>query len=171
MRENNEIKKILEGAISSFTKGEYSKSICDLSKTLKLDPKHERAYLTRGVAYMNTDRANLALDDFDKAIETKPEYERAYHLRGIAHTAIGDLEKALRDFDKAIELNPEYGAAYLSRANVHAEMGHNEEAGEDMEMVARLTEKNVEIFAEENNVWRSRHLRLEAEGILGEIER
>lgn len=41
----------------------------------------------------------------------------------------------------------------------------------EMEMVARLTEKNIETFANENNVWRSRHLRLEAEGILGEIER
>jgi Tfp pilus assembly protein PilF len=120
---------------------------------------------------MKTERVNLALDDFEKAIELNPTYRRVYHLRGIAYHMKGEREKALRDFDKAIELDPEYGAAYLSRANVHSEMGHSDEADEDMDMVARLTEKNTETFANENNVSRSRHLRLEAEGILGEIER
>ena len=81
------------------------------------------------------------------------------------------LQEADGDMDKAIELNPEYGAAFLSRANLRSDMGYVEEAAEDMEMAARLTEKNIQTFADENNVWRSRHLRLESEGILGEIDR
>jgi Tfp pilus assembly protein PilF len=152
MKENKDIKEMLGQALSSFTKGEYSESICNLSKILLLDPKHQLAYLTRGVAYTKTDRVNLAIQDFDRAIETNPEYDRAYHLRGVAYASLGEHEKAVQDFDKAIALNPEYGAAYLSRANVHAEMGHDEEAQEDMEMVKRLTAKNVQGFAEQNNV-------------------
>jgi len=165
------ITETFDEGLLAFREGEFSKSICDLSKAIRLDPEKAVAYLTRGVAYMKTDRVNLALDDFEKAIELNPTYRRAYHLRGIAYHMKGAREKALRDFDKAIELDPEYGAAYLSRANVHSEMGHTDEADDDMEIVARLTEKNIETFANENNVWRSRHLRLEAEGILGEIER
>lgn len=120
---------------------------------------------------INTDRAELAIDDFTRAIETNPAYGRAYHLRGIAYATLGDLERAERDFDKAIELRPEYGAAYLSRANLLSEMGQDEKAKDDMEMVSRLTEKNVQLFADTNNVWKSTHLRLEAEAITAEIER
>ena len=112
-----------------------------------------------------------AIADFDKGAELNSENARVYHLRGIAYAKLGEYEKGLRDFDKAIELSPEYGAAFLSRANVHSELGHKEEADEDMETVAFLEEKNLQTYADENNVWRSRHLRLEAEGILAEIDR
>lgn len=171
MAEENKIKDAFYEGLAAFRKGNYGESICDLSGALLLDPGHELARLTRGVAYMNTDRVKLAIDDFSKAIETNPVYGRAYHLRGMAYATLGDLERAERDFDKAIELKPEYGAAYLSRANLLSQMGQEERAKEDMKMVTRLTEKNVQTFADTNNVWRSRHLRLEAEEIVGEIER
>jgi Tfp pilus assembly protein PilF len=141
----------LQGMLS-FSKGDYDKSIDDLSRALESDPDYILAYLTRGVAYMKTDRAGLAIGDFDKAIETDPEYARAHHLRGVAHAELGQHGKSLRDFDKAIELNPEYGAAYLSRANIHQKMGHDEQAREDMETVRRLQEINVQTFAEDQNV-------------------
>ncbi len=35
-------------------------------------------------------------------------------------------------------------------------------ASEDIQMVTRLSEVNIESFANENNVWRSQHLRLES---------
>jgi tetratricopeptide (TPR) repeat protein len=112
-----------------------------------------------------------AVADLDRAAELHPENARVYHLRGIAYTKLGEREKGLRDLDKAISLNPEYGAAFLSRANVHSELGHTEESDEDMEMAVLLEEKNLQTFADENNIWRSRHLRLEAEGIVAEIDR
>jgi len=160
-----------EESMNAFRRGEFSETIGGLSEAIRLEPNKEVAYLTRGVAYMKTDKAHLAIDDFDKAIELNPEHRRAYHLRGHAHYVIGDRKKALQDFDKAIELDPEYGAAYMSRANLHTELGHGEKAEEDMEMVVLLTEKNMGTFANENNILRSKHLRLEAEGIVGEIDR
>jgi Tfp pilus assembly protein PilF len=141
----------LQGMLS-FSQGEYNESIDHLSEALASDPDYILAHVTRGVAYLKTDRASLAIGDFDKAIETDPHYARAYHLRGIAHSELGQNDKSLIDFDKAIELNPEYGAAYLSRANIHQEMGHDEQAHEDMEMVKRLQEMKVQTFAEDQNV-------------------
>ena len=55
--------------------------------------------------------------------------------------------------------------------DVHSELGRIEESDEDMEMAVLLQEKNLQTFADENNVWRSRHLRLEAEGFVSEIDR
>jgi tetratricopeptide (TPR) repeat protein len=160
-----------EEGLSAFKEGKFSKSIHDLSKVIRLDPKKEIAYLTRGVAYIQTDKLDLALSDFEKAIELNPVNRRAFHLRGIDYLMKGENDKALRDFDRAIDLDSRYGAAYLSRARVLNEMGYTGEADDDMDMVVRLTKENMEIFSSENNIWSSNHLRLEAEGIIGEIER
>ncbi|MDY6950227.1 MAG: tetratricopeptide repeat protein [Thermodesulfobacteriota bacterium] len=170
-RETTTASKKFEDGLSAFTKGEFGESISGLSAAIGRNPDKEIYYLTRGVAYMKTEKSNLAIDDFDKAIELNPTNRRAYHLRGHAFYVTGDSEKALHDFDKAIELDPEYGAAYLSRANLHTEMGNGEKAEQDMETVILLKEKSLGTFANEHNILRSRHLRMEAEGVLGEIDR
>jgi Tfp pilus assembly protein PilF len=150
--ESLDAKEMFLQGMFSFSQGDFRKSIDDLSRALESDPEYILAHITRGVAYMKTDRTDLAVGDFDKVIEADPEYARAYHLRGVAYSELGEPEKSLQDFDKAIELNPEYGAAYLSRANIHEEMGHDQEAQEDMEMVRRLQEMNVQGFAEDQNI-------------------
>jgi hypothetical protein len=49
-------------------------------------------------------------------------------------------------------------------------MGNEDLAVEDIKMVEFLTNKNIETFANENNVWRSQHMRLESLSA-GEMER
>jgi hypothetical protein len=41
-------------------------------------------------------------------------------------------------------------------------MGKEDAATEDIETVTHLTNYNIESFANENNVWRSRHLEVES---------
>jgi hypothetical protein len=41
-------------------------------------------------------------------------------------------------------------------------MGQEDPAAEDMKMVAQLSNLNIESFANENNVWRSRQLQVES---------
>jgi hypothetical protein len=41
-------------------------------------------------------------------------------------------------------------------------MGRTDDAARDMEMVAHLSNRNIEEFANENNVWRSNHLQVES---------
>lgn len=142
--------------------GNFEKSIASLSETLRLEPGHKLALVTRGSAYLKMNNIDKALKDFDRAIVIDPEYSRAYHLRGIAREKSGEDENSLADFSKAIELEPEYGAAYYSRATLLTKMKREDEALEDLEMVQHLTNKNIESFANENNVWRSQQLRLES---------
>ena len=73
----------------------------------------------------------------------------------------GDNDRALKDLDRAIYIDPEYGAAFYSRATLLTKMGQEESALEDMKMVTHLSNLNIENFANENNVWRSRQLQLE----------
>jgi tetratricopeptide (TPR) repeat protein len=145
-----------------FMKNNYGRCIELLSQAIEQDPNHKLAFLSRGSAYMKLGKLDKSVADFDKAIAKNPDYARAYHLRGFVHEKRGSYEYALNDFDKAIELDPEYGAAYYSRATLHTKMGNEDLALEDMEMITHLTNKNIEVFANENNVWRSQQLRVEA---------
>ena len=120
---------------------------------------------------MKMDRAEDAKADFGRVIEIDPEYPRAYHLRGLAHESAGDTSAALNDFNRAIELNPEYGAAYYSRANLHAKLGEEILATEDIKTATTLAEVNIETFANDNNIWRSQHLKLEEMGVADTLDR
>jgi Tfp pilus assembly protein PilF len=83
-------------------------------------------------------------------------------MTGLAREMAGDDDGALKDFDKAIDIDPEYGAAYYSRATLLTKMGREDSAVEDMKMVTHLSNLNIENFANENNVWRSRELQMES---------
>jgi tetratricopeptide (TPR) repeat protein len=116
----------------------------------------------RGAARLKLGQWKEAISDFNKTLEVDPDYARAYHLRGLAWEAEGDDEKALQDFGKAIEKSSDYGAAYYSRATLLAKMGRTDDAESDIQVVTRLTNQNIEAFANENNLWRSQQMRVES---------
>ena len=149
-------------AMTEFAAGNIEKSVDLLTEILNQDSVHKLALISRGSAYLKLNEANNALDDFNRAIDVDPDYVRAHHLRGLAHERQGHDKEALADFDRSIELDPEYGSGYYSRATLHAKLGHEDLASQDIEMVAHLTNRNIEEFANDNNIWRSQHLRLES---------
>ncbi|MGD9235501.1 MAG: tetratricopeptide repeat protein [Desulfobacterales bacterium] len=170
MTTNHEANNNYINGMFSFLKSNYEESIEHLSRAIDIDPKHSLAYMSRGSAYFRSDRLDEAIADFDRAIELEPKLARPYHLRGLAKERQGNDAEAIADFEKAIELDSEYGAAYYSRATLHTKMGNEDLAVEDIKMVEFLTNKNIETFANENNVWRSQHMRLESLSA-GEMER
>ena len=153
---------IYTDAMHEFLNDNLEKSIELLSEAAELDPLRILTFVSRGSAYLKLNRLEEALADFNHAIDMDPNYARAFHLRGLVHEKQGDDSGALEDFTRAIEINPEYGAAFHSRATLHTKMGHEDLALEDIAMVQHLTNKNIETFANENNIWRSQHLRLES---------
>ena len=120
---------------------------------------------------MKMDKNKVAIADFDQAIELDPDHPKPYHLRGLARVEIGDHEGALKDFGNAIDLDPDYGPAYYSRAALQIELGREDLATDDIQMVQVLTEVNTQTFANESNIWRSRHLDLEDMGVANPMER
>lgn len=162
MSDKHIAKEKFEEAMEEFVSHNYGRSIEILSQAIELNPEFSLAYKSRGAAYLRLDKTQEAIADFSAVIEMVSDNARAYHLRGLAYEKSGDNATALDDFDKALELNPEYGAVYYSRANLHNKMGQTELATEDIQMVTHLSELNIESFANDNNVWRSQHLRLES---------
>lgn len=153
-----------------FINQNYEKSIEILSQAAELDSGRKLTFVSRGSAFLRLDRLEEALDDFNRAIELDSKYARAYHLRGLVSERQGDNSSAIEDFSRAIELNPEYGAAYHSRATLHTKMGNEDLAVDDIAMVQHLTNKNIEAYANDNNVWRSQQMRVES-SLETELER
>ncbi len=157
--------------MSAFIKHKYKDSILLFSKAIEQDDHRCSYWISRGAAYLQTDHIEEAIDDFTHAITVRPNHPRAFHMRALAFDRQGNADRALSDLGTALKLNPEYGAAYKSRAMVLNKIGRNEEALQDTEMATRLTELRLGQFAQENNVWHSHHLRLEAEGYASEFHR
>jgi tetratricopeptide (TPR) repeat protein len=149
-------------AMKSLINHDYGKSVELFTDILNAQPENTIALISRGTSYLRMDDTDSAMADFNSVLQLDPGNARAYHMRGLAHEKRGDNQAALSDFNRAVELNPDYGAAYYSRATLHTKLGQTEQATEDIQMVAHLTNRNIEHFANENNVWRSQHLRLES---------
>ena len=162
MSNNNLAREKFEEGMADFVNHNYGRSIDLLSQAIELDPRFTLALKSRGAAYLKLDKVREAIADMNTVIEMAPENARAYHMRGLAYDKSGDFDQALEDFGQALKLNPGYGTAYYSRANLHHKMGHPDLASEDIQMVTHLSEVNIESFANENNVWRTQHLRLES---------
>jgi tetratricopeptide (TPR) repeat protein len=150
--------------------GNFEKSIESLTGVLKLDPSHKLALISRGSAFLKLNNIDEAIRDFNRVLEIDPDYARAYHLRGVARENNQDYENALSDISKAIDLDPEYGAAFYSRATLLTKLKREDEAVDDIQMVQFLTNRNIETFANENNVWRSQQMKLES-ALETELER
>jgi len=148
-------------AMSSLMNNNIGTSLELIDKILASDPTNKLVLLARGSAHLKSGKVENAIGDFSRAIEVDSDYAKAYHLRGLAREAAGEDDDALKDLNKAIDINPEYGAAYFSRATLLTKMGQEDSATEDMKMVTHLTSVNLETFANENNVWHSRHMQME----------
>ena len=155
-------KQKFDAAMADFVGQNYGKSIDLFSEAITFDPAFKLAIKSRGAAYLRLGNIQNAIADFNRVLELDPRNARTFHLRGLAHEKAGDDKQALADLNKAIEINPEYGVAYHSRANLYTKMGDTEQAAEDIQMVMHLSEVNIESFANDNNIWRSRQLQLES---------
>lgn len=161
MNKSDRKNELFANAMSNFMKDKFGISIDLLNEILDADSGDKLALLARGSVYLKMGNTENAIRDFSRTIEIDSNYAKAYHLRGLAREKAGDDDEALEDFNKAIDMDSQYGAAYYSRATLLTKMGQEDLAVADMKTVTQLTNFNIENYANENNIWRSRHLQVE----------
>ncbi len=171
MKHNDSLSNAFESGMDAFVHGDLEESVKGFTKAIEIDSDFALAYVSRGAAFMKMGKIEESIADFDHAIEINPDNPKPYHLRGLARVEAEAYEAALEDFGNAIELDPDYGPAYFSRAMLQMELGREDMATEDLQMVNVLTEMNTQAFANENNIWRSQHLRLEEMGVADPMDR
>jgi tetratricopeptide (TPR) repeat protein len=161
MKNTERKNELFANAISNLMNEKLDVSINFLNELIDSDSNDKLAFLARGSVYLKMSDTENAIDDFNRTLEIDSKHPKAYHLRGLAHEMAGDNDEALLDFNRAIDIDAEYGAAFYSRASLLTKMGQEDSALEDMKMVNHLSNLNIESFANENNVWRSRQLQVE----------
>jgi len=164
MELSNNIQSNFQSGMKAFTNNDYALSEKYFTLVLEAEPDFRLGVESRGAARLRLDKLEEAIADFNRALELSPEHARPYHLRGLVNERRGDLEQALADFNQAIAINPDYAAAYHSRSLVRNRRGETELADDDLRMFKMLTEKRLEEFANEHNVWRSAHMAVEEAG-------
>jgi lipoprotein NlpI len=111
--------------------------------------KHpERAHLVfyfRGLAFLNTNQVDKAIEDFDRAIALDPYFRDAFLNRGTALEKTGKFDKAIENFDKAISLSPSY-EVYFNRGITFEKMGRLDKAIADYNEAIALNSSRYEAY-------------------------
>lgn len=160
-----------DDGVRAYASGELEESLRHFSAAIEAGEVPDRAYVSRGAAYLRLERPQAALADFDQALSISPDQSRTHHLRGLAYAQLQNDDDALADFNRAIALDPEYGTAYYSRSTLQNRRGNEAAAMEDIQTYTHLTEKRLQEFGNENNIWRSQQLHLEAENMADVMRR
>ena len=161
MTNNILLNEAFERGMDAFVNDDFSESVEEFTKAIDIDPDFALTYASRGAALMKMHRIEESIADFDHAIELDAEYPKTYHLRGLARIELEDHEGALED----------YGQAYYSRAALQIKLGREDLATEDLQMINVFIEMNAQSFKNENNIWRSQHMRLEEMGVADPMDR
>jgi len=88
---------------------------------IRFRPDYAKAYVNRGLAYIDMGLHNKAIVDLNKGIALfktkgdKQDLAVALESRGVAYKKIGKFDQPIADYGKAIELNPDYARHYYHR--------------------------------------------------------
>jgi tetratricopeptide (TPR) repeat protein len=98
----------------------------------------ERAYNSRGLAYMALKQYQKAISDFSAAITYDRQNSGYVDNRQGAYFALGDYKKALDDAELAVKIDPSAAFVYRSRGAIFNEIGQYEKAINDFSTAFKL---------------------------------
>jgi len=90
------------------TREENFKEIEQYTQAIKLNPKNERAYYSRAIAYMYIKDYVKAIADFNELIKINSDEKYFYYLRGTAKLYNGDYNSAIADLSIVMRIDPNY---------------------------------------------------------------
>jgi tetratricopeptide (TPR) repeat protein len=72
--------------------------------SIQLNPKYERAYVERALAYERLGNMQQAIEDYSSALLLNPSDAKLYYMRGLAFRHVGMDPEAVADLKKAADL-------------------------------------------------------------------
>ena len=102
--------------------------------------------LSRGVAYAEQEKLDLAINEFTQVIQLDHSNADAYNYRGLVYKSQGKLDLALADYNKAIKINPEYAEAYNNRGLVYKSRGKLDLALADFNRSIEIDAKSTDTY-------------------------
>ncbi len=97
-------------------------------KILEAQPDHFAALHRLGVAELQTQHYQRAVQLLDQAIRLNPDSAAAYSNRGNALKNLGHIPAAIDSYDQALKLKPDFTEVYYNRGNALKELKQFEAA-------------------------------------------
>lgn len=135
-----------------FSAKNYPDAIDAFTNTIKLNPKHAKAYNNRGAAHNNLGHYEQALGDYGKAIALNNKNAKFYHNRGAAHYNLYQFEQAIKDFDKSLALDPEDANVYMDRGVAYDRISQYDMAIANMKRAARLGNQQAKNYLSRHGI-------------------
>ena len=124
----------------------FKRTIKDCTTALRLDPKSQKAFLIRGIAWGYKANQVEKEKDISEAIRLNPQDETAYYHRGLARTQLNNYGGAIQDLDEAIQIDPDFKVAIDLRASVLFQKGDFLEAVHGFSDCIRLDENDAQAY-------------------------
>jgi len=132
-----------------------NRAAADFDQAVKLDPRHARAYLSRGLIHEYKGYCDLAAADYNAAVRHDPKLALAYIHRGGLRWQQGQIEEATSDLkravalcDEALRANPDEPQTYRARALAWRTLEQYDRAVEDYGRMIRLSPGSMEAYVE-----------------------
>ena len=123
---------------------EYDRAIGDFERVFRLWPRWEgnfnvfKAYLNRGIGFIQEGRYYLALPDLSRAIDLNTRFTEPYLNRGIAYYHTRSFEHALSDFNTVLDREPGRADATFHRGLTFYKTREIDAAIEDLQRTIEL---------------------------------
>jgi tetratricopeptide (TPR) repeat protein len=129
---------LLTRSIANHNLGDDSKSVDDLTRLIKLNPKQALAYNNRAWSLAAQKKYDQALADCDQALSLNPRLATAYDTKAVVLGCMRKYEQALKCADQAIALKKDDGAFYHHRSVILTVLGRASEAKIDRAKAAQF---------------------------------
>ena len=124
--------------------GRYDEALSAFNSVIRLDPKNDWAWASRGEIYLLMQRYEDALNDFNQAIKLNPNNSLLVAGRGVTYRAMHRYEDALKDFNHALELNPNSDRPLYNRALVYLALGQKDKGQADLTQAIQIIRQHYE---------------------------
>lgn len=113
-------------------------------RALELEPELAEAHASRGLAYLVSEKFDLAEAEFRRAQELNPGLFEAYYYHGRTRFHQGDMHAAAALFAKAAEVNSDDYQSRLLRVQILRGMGRTEDAVREAREGIAAVERHLE---------------------------
>ena len=131
-------------------RGDAVSSLRATDEALRRNPNIAGAWHNRGLALLNLERDEEALQSFEKALRLDPNLGPAWQTKGVILARAGQVEEAIEPFRRAVALLPGNASALENLARALGETGRCAEA---VEVGRRAIAAGAEEIAAELGGW------------------
>jgi|GEM_PF-2419325 len=143
----------------AFDAGNYDLAIAKYTDVIEKNPKNERAYNDRGLAYKQKGNFERAIADFSEALRLKPEW-LVYQNRAVTYYEMHNDDKAIADYSKAIEVGkqkPVTAFSLIGRAHCYVNKEDADKALTDLNAAIKIDTKESDAYVLRGIVHKVRH--------------